>query len=94
MNTDVQVSAEPEKPKPTVDLDFWDNKELQDMFQGVGLGDKFTVVITGKITRLSEHGVTLQPTHIASGDEDLEEGGGVDNDSLENEPVSIVLSGS
>jgi hypothetical protein len=92
MNSDAMIATEPEKPKPTVDFDFWDNKELQEMFQGVGLGDKFTVVITGKVTRLSEHGVTIQPTHISSGDEDLEEESGVGEDSLENEPVSVVLN--
>lgn len=91
MNMEPAITSEPEKPKPMLDLDFYENKALQEMFQGVGLGDKFTLVITGKVTRLSEHGVTLQPTHIASGDESLDESG-VDEDTLSDEPVSVVLS--
>lgn len=78
--------ASEDKPKSSVHLSYEDNEKLTDMFAGVGLGDKVSLIITGKVTRLDEYGVGMHLKKIAKAEEP-EDSEDESDTSLEDEPV-------
>lgn len=78
--------ASEDKPRSSVHLSYEDNQKLTEMFAGVGLGDKVSLVITGKVTRLDEYGVGMHLKKIAKASEPEDEDDESDS-SLDDEPV-------
>ena len=62
------------------------------MFTGAGLGDKTSLVVTGKITRIDEYGVSMDLTKIAKTEEPEDGDGSVSEDSLEDSPIAAVIN--
>jgi len=74
-----------DKPKSSVHLNYEDNQKLTEMFSGVGLGDKVSLVVTGKVTRLDEYGVGMHLLKIGKSEEP--EDSDDDSSDLQDEPV-------
>ena len=83
---------EVDKPRSSITLHFDQNSDLVKEFTGTGLGDRVSMLVTGKVTRIDEYGVSMDLKKISTTDEMDDDEVSINEDSLDDSPISAVLN--